>query len=83
LKKDQAKFDADSRVAAAKADADARVATAKADAEVMIIVLARQELWRKLKHVDYNSNRFFCLRSVLCSKGPVHFHPADSFHQEY
>jgi hypothetical protein len=38
LKKDQAKFDADARVAAAKADADVRVAAAKADAEVMIII---------------------------------------------
>jgi hypothetical protein len=36
LKKDQAKFDADARVASANADADARVASAKADADARV-----------------------------------------------
>jgi len=54
LKKDQAKFGADARVASAKADAEARVASAKADAEArvasakadadVIIIIANAEL---------------------------------------
>ena len=53
LKKDQAKFDADARVASAKADADAHVASAKADADAraitatadanVIIIIAKAE----------------------------------------
>lgn len=49
LKKDQAKFDADARVASAKADADAREITATADANVIIIIAKAEAEANKIR----------------------------------